>query len=81
MANVGGTLIVTFMTNEDGNGTGIKMIVQTGIGPGWINWGNKILVGPVTSSWGGVLTIDNSDVLAMVDNGGCKAQKVTLNRS
>ena len=83
--NVGGTLAVSFQTNEDlgpsagssnyPGSTAGKLITS---GDGGRTWGNKIMVGPVSSVWAGLYDIDGTNFLMMFDNGGAKAQKITL---
>src|SRR4051812_41587232 len=86
VANVGGTLVVTFMTDEDTGklewfkGVATMMVTPTEVNADEIAWGNKVTVGEVESRWGGVLTLDSSTVLVMYDHGGCKCQKVLLSR-
>jgi hypothetical protein len=77
VVNCGGTMVVTFMTDEDGHAFTVKMTV--GSGPGWM--GEKLVVGKAQSSWAGLLTLDDSNVLVMMDHEGCKSQIVLLNRS
>jgi len=74
VANCGGILVVTFMTDEDGE-LAIKMLVQTGPGP---SGDKKMPVGPGKSTWAGVMTLDDCNVLVMFDNGNCKTRKITL---
>ena len=83
--NVGGTLAVSFQTNEDmgpsapsssyPTSTTAKLITS---GNGGATWGNKITVGPVTSVWPGLYDIDGTNFLMMFDNGGAKVQHITL---
>ena len=83
--NVGGTLAVSFQTNEDIGAsapsdsypgtTSVKLITS---GNGGNTWGNKILVGPAPSVWAGLYDIDASSFLVMFDHGGAKAQRITL---
>ena len=82
--NVGGTLAVSFQTNEDlgasasnsyPGSTAGKLITS---GDGGSTWGNKIMVGPVSSVWAGLYDIDGTNFLMMFDNGGAKAQHITL---
>jgi len=85
IVTVGGTLGVSFMTNEDTSlpapspsytsNTAAKFITS---GDGGATWGNKIIVGQVQSVWPGLYTLDGSSLLMMFDNGGAKAQKITL---
>ena len=83
--NVGGTLAVSFQTNEDLGAsassnsypgtTACKLITS---GNGGSTWGNKIMVGSVSSVWAGLYDIDGTNFLMMFDNGGAKAQLITL---
>jgi hypothetical protein len=77
IANCGGVLIVSFQTNEDGNGTCVKIISGS---PG--HWENKMSVGPVggDSTWAGIIALDNGNALVMFDSGGCKTRRITLQR-
>lgn len=84
--NVGGTLAVSFITNEDSgasspspgytNQVGVKLVTS---GDGAATWGNKITVGQVQSIWAGLIDLDQNSFLVVFDHGGAKAQKVTLN--
>ncbi|KAL6719613.1 hypothetical protein ACLMJK_001534 [Lecanora helva] len=83
--NIGGTLGVSFMTNEDQqlsspspgytSNTASKFITS---GDGGQTWGNKINVGQVQSVWPGLCTLDDTKLLMTFDNNGAKAQKITL---
>ena len=81
VVNVGGTLCVSFMTDEDTqehdwiNGAGAKLITS---GDGGSTWGNKIEVFAPQANWPGLLTLDDNDLLYMADAGGAKSQQVTL---
>jgi hypothetical protein len=55
------------------------MIVQNYRDQQLFKWENKMSVSPVENHWGGIMTLDDSNVLVIFDNGGCKTQKVTLN--
>ncbi|MCJ1485724.1 hypothetical protein MMC06_005899 [Schaereria dolodes] len=80
---VGGTLAVSFMTNEDTaapssgytSDTAAKLVTSP---DGGSTWGNKIMVGTVQSAWPGLLQIDAQTFYYLVDHGGAKAQMVTL---
>ena len=83
--NVGGTLCVSFMTNEDSNlsappkdgyttNTKSKFITS---GDG-VTWGNKITVGQVLSVWPGLYDLGALSLLMLFDNNGAKAQTITL---
>ena len=85
IVTVGSTLGVSFMTNEDSqlsapssgytSNTAAKFITS---GDGGNTWGNKMTVGQVQSAWPGLYTLDETSLLMMFDNGGAKAQKITL---
>ena len=85
IVNVGGTLCVSFMTNEDStlsapsNGytsnTAAKLITS---GDGGLTWGNKITVGQVLSVWPGLYDLGGTSLLMLFDNGGAKAQTINL---
>ncbi|KAK7722882.1 hypothetical protein SLS57_004735 [Botryosphaeria dothidea] len=73
--NVGGTLVVSFQTNEDGD-TAVKLVTSGDDGQ---TWDNKITAMPAVSQWAGLLTLDDSSFLVMAGNDGtAKAQKVIL---
>ena len=84
--NVGGTLCVSFMTNEDSalsapssgytTNTAAKFVTS---GDGGRSWGNKITVGQVESVWPGLYTLGTTSLLMLFDHGGAKAQTITLN--
>ncbi|KAL8654855.1 MAG: hypothetical protein Q9210_001242 [Variospora velana] len=84
--NVGGTLVVSFMTNEDErlsapsssytDRTAVKVITSGDMGR---TWGNKVTVGAVQSSWPGLLDLgDGTRFLYLMDRAGVKSQLVTL---
>lgn len=85
IVNVGGSLGVSFMTNEDSilpapsgsytTNTAAKLITS---GDGGVTWGNKMTVGQIQSVWPGLYTLDDSNLLMLFDNAGAKAQKITL---
>ncbi|KAH8802501.1 Sialidase [Xylogone sp. PMI_703] len=81
VVNVGGTLCVSFMTDEDTqlhnwiNGAGSKLITSGNSGS---SWGNKIQVFAPQANWPGLLSLDGSSLLFMADSGGAKAQKIVL---
>jgi hypothetical protein len=84
VANVGGNLVVSFMTDEDTglhqwvSGAAAKIMVSATMAEGSVTWENKLTVGGVQSNWPGLMTIDNSHVMVMYDNGGAKSQRVVL---
>ncbi|KAL9021762.1 MAG: hypothetical protein Q9185_000996 [Variospora sp. 1 TL-2023] len=84
--NVGGTLVVSFMTNEDErlsapsssytDRTAVKVITSGDLGR---TWGNKVTVGAVQSSWPGLLDLGGEGkFLYLMDRAGAKSQLVTL---
>lgn len=85
IVNVGGTLCVSFMTNEDSTlsapssgyttNTAAKFITS---GNGGLTWGNKITVGQVLSVWPGLYSLGKTNLLMLFDNKGAKAQTITL---
>ena len=81
VVNVGGTLCVSFMTDEDTQlhkwiqGADAKLITS---GDGGRTWGNKITVFNVTADWPGILSLNERGILYMADSGGAKAQRVSL---
>ncbi|KAK4692754.1 hypothetical protein P7C71_g4512, partial [Lecanoromycetidae sp. Uapishka_2] len=82
---VGSNLVVSFQTNEDSDlaapssnyltNTAAKLITS---GDEGATWGNKITVGEIVSRWPGLYTLDTANLLMMFDDGGAKAQKVSL---
>ncbi|EKG19810.1 Neuraminidase [Macrophomina phaseolina MS6] len=76
VANVGGTLVVSFQTNEDGGDYAGKLVTSGDDGQ---TWDNKITFMPALGQWAGLLALDDSSFLAMAANDGtAKAQKVVL---
>lgn len=79
--NAGGTLVVSFMTDEDTqlgkwtSGAGSKLITST---DGGMTWGNKIQVFAPQANWPGMVALSGSELLYMCDSNGAKSQKVTL---
>jgi hypothetical protein len=75
VANIGGVLVVTFQTDEDGEGMSLKCMVGK---PG--NWVLKVKLGAV-GVWSGIMALDDRSALVMFDESGtCKARKITLKR-
>lgn len=85
IVTVGSTLVVSLQTNEDSvlaapassylTKTAAKLITSGDAGG---TWGNKVTVGEVVSVWASLYTLDTADFLMMFDNGGAKAQKISL---
>jgi hypothetical protein len=80
VVNVGGRLVVSFMTDEDTSlhtwvtGADAKIITSTD----GVNWGNKLTVFGVQSNWPGMITLDSSNLLVLADHNGAKSQHVSL---
>ena len=74
--NVGGTLVASFMSDEDSPGNPAAKVVTSG--DGGATWGNKLTFSDAVSHWPGLLTLDGSSFLGMADYGGAKARKVIL---
>ncbi|KAL1635925.1 hypothetical protein SLS58_010030 [Diplodia intermedia] len=75
VANVGGTLVVSFQTDEDGD-----YVVKVVTSADGTTWADKTTVMAATSEWAGLLTLDDSSFLVMAgSNGVASAQKVVLN--
>lgn len=82
---VGSTLVVSFQTNEDSElsspassyltTTTAKLITSADAGA---TWGNKITVGQAVSVWPSLYTLDTVNLLMTFDNGGAKAQQISL---
>ena len=85
--NVGGTLVVSFITNEDDTlsapapnyalRTSVKLITSC---DGGKTWGHKLVVGKPHSVWPGLVGLDSKNFLVVFDNGGVKAQKIALSQ-
>lgn len=81
VVNVGGTLVVSFMTDEDTQehnwfqGAGAKLVTS---GDGGATWGNKIEVFEPQANWPAMLTLDDSSFLYAADYDGAKSHKVVL---
>jgi hypothetical protein len=81
VVNVGGTLAVSFMTDEDASGgtwvdnPDAKVVTS---GDGGKTWGNKLTWSGISSFWPGLLDLDGSNFLGLVDDGGAKAQHIKL---
>lgn len=84
--NAGGTLVVSFMTNEDqalstpSNGytdhTSVKAITSGDLGE---TWGNKVTVGGPQSAWPGLMDLGTGgQLLYLLDQAGAKSQLITL---
>uniref|UniRef100_A0A093UZ17 Sialidase-1 n=1 Tax=Talaromyces marneffei PM1 TaxID=1077442 RepID=A0A093UZ17_TALMA len=74
---VGGTLVASFQTDEDGgSGEAIKILTS---GNGGVTWGNKLTTFPAASNWAGLLALnDGVSFLSLADHAGAKSQKITL---
>ena len=76
VANVGGTLVVSFQTDEDSVGAPSGKVVTSG--DGGITWGNKLTFSDAVSHWPSLLTLDGNSVLGLADHNGAKAQRIVL---
>ena len=80
IVNVGGSLVVSFMTDEDTQehqwvtGAGAKVVTSSD----GQNWGNKIEVFDPQANWPGMVPLDESNFLYMADSSGAKAQRISL---
>lgn len=80
VVNVGGTICVSFMTDEDTQehswitGAGAKLVTSRDGN----TFGDKIEVFAPQANWPGMLALDSSDLLYVADANGAKAQKVKL---
>jgi hypothetical protein len=78
---VSGTLVVSFMTDEDTQkghwveGAGGKLVTSV---DGGSTWENKIQVFAPQANWPGMVGLDGSSFLYMSDASGAKSQKVAL---
>ncbi|KAI1333451.1 glycoside hydrolase family 93 protein [Xylariaceae sp. FL0016] len=75
--NVGGTLVTSFMTNEDVAGTGgsadgaqMKVVTST---DGGASWGSKTVTGAASSHWPGLYARDRTNLLALYSKDGLGA--------
>lgn len=80
VVNVGGTLCVSFMTDEDTQdhmwitGAGAKLVTGTD----GQTFGNKLEVFAPQTDWPGMLALDDGDLLYVADASGSKAQRISL---
>lgn len=78
---VGGTLVLSFMTDEDTqsgkwvSGAGSKLITSV---DGGETWHNKIQVFAPQANWPGMVSLDDKNFLYLSDAGGAKSQQVAL---
>ncbi|KXT10773.1 hypothetical protein AC579_2316 [Pseudocercospora musae] len=81
VVNLGGNLVVSFMTDEDTQqdnwvqGAAAKLVTS---GDGGETWSNNFQVSEPQANWPGMLTLDDDSFLYLVDHLGAKAQKVVL---
>ncbi|KAF9465233.1 glycoside hydrolase family 93 protein [Collybia nuda] len=82
IVNVGGTLVVSFMTDEDTSSAHVwpaqaaaKVVTSV---DGGAKWGNKVTVGPTASLWPGMVGLSGSTFLALFEHQGAQAQRVVL---
>lgn len=74
--SVGGTLVVSFQTDEDSPGSDVTKVVTSG--DGGVTWGHKLTFSPAVSQWAGLMTLDASSFLALAAHSGAMVQKVSL---
>ncbi|CAJ2500315.1 Uu.00g031680.m01.CDS01 [Anthostomella pinea] len=78
--NVGGTLVVSFMTNEDVAGTngidGAQMKVVTSTNGG-SSWSASVVTGQAASHWPGLFDLDSTHFLALYSKDGLGAVSQT----
>ena len=78
--NVGGRLLVSFMTDEDTQlhawvtGAGAKVVTSSD----GQNWNDKLEVFTPQANWPAMIAVDDNSLLYMADKDGVKAQKITL---
>jgi hypothetical protein len=78
VVNVGGTLVTSFMTNEDVAGTGgngidgaqMKVVTSTN---GGSTWSGTTITGQAGSHWPGLYTVDQTHFLALYTFNGLGA--------
>ena len=74
--NVWGTLVASFMTNEDVEGTngydGAEMKVITSV-DGGRSWSGSVVTGPAASHWPGIFNRDPTHILALYSRDGLGA--------
>ncbi|CAK3825000.1 Hypothetical predicted protein [Lecanosticta acicola] len=83
ISNMQGTLVLSFMTNEDHDdchgydGGDMKVITST---DGGHTWSKSYIVGPAPAHWGGIFRLDRRHFLALYsrDGHGALGQKVLL---
>ncbi|KAL8678191.1 MAG: hypothetical protein Q9186_005445 [Xanthomendoza sp. 1 TL-2023] len=86
VVNVGGTLVVSFMTNEDESRsapstsytdhTAVKVITSGDLGR---SWGDKVMVGAVQSAWPGVMDLGGQGrFLYLMEREGVRGQVMQL---
>lgn len=81
--NVGGTLVVSFITDEDFTisdadytpRTSAKVMLSCDQG---LTWGGKLTVGKMISLCSGLVQLDESNLLMMFDHKGVVARRLTL---
>lgn len=79
--NVGETLVISFMTDEDTqlgqwtSGASSKVITSV---DGGATWEKKIVVFAAQADWPGMVALDESNFLYLSDAGGAKSQRVAL---
>lgn len=82
IVNVGGTLVVSFMSNEAGSGPGVdggemKVVTST---DGGATWSEDVVISGLGSHWPGMHVLDDSTFLALYsfDGTGLVSHKHTV---
>ena len=65
--NMGGILVCSYMTDEDGGPTATKIITSHDMGR---TWANKTLVGPAESKWPGIYAVDERSFMVLHEQAG-----------
>ncbi|KAL9107678.1 MAG: hypothetical protein Q9227_007485 [Pyrenula ochraceoflavens] len=76
VVNVGGTMVVSVQTDEDSPGSVAAKVITSGDGGG--SWGDKVTFSGSVSHWPGLVDLDSGSLLGLADDGGAKAQRITL---
>jgi hypothetical protein len=80
VVNVGGTLVASFMTDEDtqaqdwANGAAAKLLTSTD----GVTWGHKLEVFAPDAYWPGMLPLNGSEFLYMCNTNGSHSQQIKL---
>lgn len=81
IANIGGVLVVVFMTDEDTGvcnilkSSSIKIITSGDMGR---TWGNKITISDPHSAWPGIIQSGDREFLALYEHAGAHAMRIRV---